>query len=86
VPYPASCRPQAWAAAGALLLLRTLIGVDARLPDGRVTLRPLAPAPFDRLDVDGLPLAGGLLDVRLRDGELTAHPHGLAAEVAVEQP
>jgi glycogen debranching enzyme len=68
VPYPAACRPQAWAAGGAPLLVRALLGAEGRVPEGRVTLHPLAPAPFERLRIDGLPLAGGHVDLRLDDG------------------
>lgn len=76
VPYPASCRPQAWAAAGALLLLRACLGVHADLPNGRVRLDPLWPPPFRSLTLTGLPLGAGHLDVRVDrdrgiDAELT---------------
>jgi len=65
VPYPASCRPQAWAAAGALLLLRACLGLHADLPRGRVRLAPLWPPPFRSLTLTGLPLGAGHLDVRI---------------------
>jgi glycogen debranching enzyme len=68
VPYPAACRPQAWAAGGAPLLVRALLGAEGHVPDGQVTLHPLAPAPFERLSIDRLPLAGGHVDLRLDDG------------------
>jgi glycogen debranching enzyme len=75
VPYPTACRPQAWAAAGALLLLRSCLGLHADLPHGRVRLDPLWPPPFRRLEVRDLPLGGGRLSVRV-DRE-----HGLDAEL-----
>jgi glycogen debranching enzyme len=71
VPYPAACRPQAWAAGGALLLARAVFGVDARVPDGRLRVQPLDPAPFERLDLEEVPLAGGHVDLRLRDGRVS---------------
>ncbi len=75
VPYPAACRPQAWAAAGALLLLRTCLGLHADLPGGRVRLEPLWPPPFRSLEVTGLPVGAGQLSVRIdRD-------HGVDAEL-----
>ena len=40
VPYPASCRPQAWAAAGAVVMVRALLGIDPDVPAGVVRLRP----------------------------------------------
>jgi glycogen debranching enzyme len=63
VPYPVACRPQAWSAAAALLLLRACVGADAHVPEGRVELRPLWPPPFERLEVRSFPLAGGAVDV-----------------------
>jgi glycogen debranching enzyme len=54
-PYPASCRPQAWAAASAGALVLALLGLDADVPGGRVSI---APPRLDRagtrLHVDGL--------------------------------
>jgi glycogen debranching enzyme len=75
VPYPTACRPQAWAAAGALLLLRTCLGLHADLPRGRVRLDPLWPPPFRSLEVRDLPVGDGRLTVRV-DRE-----HGVDAEL-----
>ncbi|MBC7291551.1 MAG: amylo-alpha-1,6-glucosidase, partial [Actinotalea sp.] len=49
VPYPAACRPQAWAAASAVVLLTGFLGVEADVPGGRVALRPVSPSPFGAL-------------------------------------
>jgi glycogen debranching enzyme len=68
VPYPAACRPQAWAAGGALLLLRACLRLQPDLPAGRLTIAPLRPLPFRFLEVEGLPVAGRTLSVRV-DGE-----------------
>lgn len=75
VPYPAACRPQAWAAAGALLLLRTCLGLHADLPQHRVRLDPLWPPPFRSLEVTDLPIGGGRLSV------LIDRDHGIEAEL-----
>ncbi|WP_053198528.1 amylo-alpha-1,6-glucosidase [Streptomyces viridochromogenes] len=42
-PYPASCRPQAWAAASAILALQAALGLNADVPGGTVTVRPTSP-------------------------------------------
>ncbi|MET0190948.1 MAG: amylo-alpha-1,6-glucosidase, partial [Pseudonocardia sediminis] len=65
VPYPASCRPQAWSAAAAAGLVTALLGLDVDVPAGTVTLRPPRPGPLGAVAVAGLPVAGGRLDVRI---------------------
>jgi glycogen debranching enzyme len=62
-PYPASCRPQAWAAAAGPALLTALLGLDVDVPAGRVTVHPLAPSPVGAYRVRGLRVAGDSLDV-----------------------
>lgn len=86
VPYPTACRPQAWAAGGALLLVRALLGVEAGVPQGRITLRPLTPAPYERLELTGMPLAGGTFDVRLSHGQVTVDAHHTTLDVVIEHP
>src|SRR5215469_270721 len=57
VPYPAACRPQAWAAAAAGALIQAVLGLDVDVPAGAVHVRPprlpsrFPPAP---LHVTGL--------------------------------
>ncbi|MGG5258858.1 glycogen debranching N-terminal domain-containing protein [Phycicoccus avicenniae] len=79
VPYPASCRPQAWAAASAGALVQVLLGVRPDAPGGSVRLSPLAPAPFGAVRVEGLRLgdrswsvaldaAGDVVDVVAPEG------------------
>ena len=34
VPYPASCRPQAWSAAAAVVMVQAFLGLDANVPGG----------------------------------------------------
>ena len=61
VPYPASCRPQAWSAASAVVLLQAMLGLAVDVPAGRVTI---APAPgIGALAITGLRVAGADLDV-----------------------
>ena len=57
VPYPAACRPQAWSAASAVVILQALLGLDADVPGGTLRLSPeLGDQGF--LEVSGLRLAG----------------------------
>ena len=54
VPYPASCRPQAWAAASAGALAEAVLGLRADAPKRTLALAPIAPAPFGAMTVRGL--------------------------------
>jgi glycogen debranching enzyme len=72
VPYPASCRPQAWSAASAAAVVSGVLGIRADVPGRRLTLNPMRPSPFGKLSVTGLRLAGELCEVHLDgDGEVT---------------
>jgi glycogen debranching enzyme len=65
LPYPAACRPQAWAAGAPLLILRAVLGVHPDLPHDRLVLRPLWPPPFASLSLSDLPLGTGRLSLRV---------------------
>ena len=66
-PYPASCRPQAWAAAAGPAILAAILGVDPDVPRGTLRLTPigLTDGRLDGLTVHGLRIAGGRLSVRV---------------------
>ncbi|WP_307844893.1 amylo-alpha-1,6-glucosidase [Actinotalea solisilvae] len=83
VPYPAACRPQAWAAASSVALVGALLGLEVDVPAGSVRVRPAAPSVVGALEVAGLRVPGGTLDVALAaDGTVrTARADGLAVEV-----
>lgn len=78
-PYPASCRPQAWAAASAVHVLRAALGLSADVPGGTVTVNPAFARGFGPLTISGLQVGGGGLDVSLAaDGSVdVAAPAGL---------
>jgi glycogen debranching enzyme len=83
-PYPASCRPQAWSAASASVLLAVALGIEADAPAGRIVLRPQRPATFGALTVRGLRFAGHEFGVRCdADGnvEVLDPPPGITVEV-----
>jgi glycogen debranching enzyme len=58
VPYPASCRPQAWSTASAAVLISVALGFEPDAPAGRLTLRPARPAAYGQMTVHGLRFAG----------------------------
>ncbi|MEU8025065.1 glycogen debranching N-terminal domain-containing protein [Micromonospora haikouensis] len=63
VPYPAACRPQAWSAASAVLLLQAGVGLYPDVPAGRVRLAPLAGPGLGALAARNLRVAGDRVDV-----------------------
>jgi glycogen debranching enzyme len=65
VPFPASCRPQAWSTASAAVLISVALGFEPDAPAGRLTLRPAQPAPYGQMTVRGLRFAGRSFGVRV---------------------
>ncbi|HEX7538401.1 MAG TPA: amylo-alpha-1,6-glucosidase, partial [Dermatophilaceae bacterium] len=64
VPYPASCRPQAWSAASGAVLISVALGFEPDAPAGRLTLRPARPASYGAMTVRGLRFAGRSFGVK----------------------
>jgi glycogen debranching enzyme len=85
VPYPASCSPQAWAAASPIHLLRVLLRVDPWIPRGRVWIAPALPPQLGRLRLTNVPLAGARVSLTVDDGktEIDGLPDGV---VVIHQP
>ena len=63
VAYPASCSPQAWAAASPFLLLRTLLRFEPSVPTGEVWLAPAPPPEFGDIHFRNVPFAGSRISV-----------------------
>ncbi len=78
VSYPASCSPQAWAAATPLSLLRTTFRFDPSVPTGDVWLSPTG-AAFGDTHVRNMPFAGSRIsiDAARDDVSVTGLPSGL---------
>ena len=79
VPYPAACRPQAWAAAAGVGMLRILTGLRPDLPNHTLRVDP-APSPVGALSVRGLRLGDDSLDVVI---DAAGHPVSVAAPLGV---
>lgn len=58
-PYPASCRPQAWAAASAVPLMLSTLGLTPQGPGLLPIVPAKVPVPFGACKFEGLQ-AGGL--------------------------
>ncbi|MEN3608267.1 glycogen debranching N-terminal domain-containing protein [Plantactinospora sp. ZYX-F-223] len=80
LPYPAACRPQAWSAAAAVVLLQAAVGLYPDVPAGQVQLRPLTGTPFGAVTARRLRIAGTPVDVtvdRTGHGTISGLPSGL---------
>ncbi|MBV9174988.1 MAG: amylo-alpha-1,6-glucosidase [Chloroflexi bacterium] len=84
VPYPDACSPQAWSAASGIALLSSVLGLQADLPNRRLSLMPLRPSPVGELTVLGVRAGDAIIDLRLSaagDVELLHAPSGLTVDV-----
>jgi glycogen debranching enzyme len=80
VPYPASCRPQAWSTASAAVLISVALGFEPDAPADRLILRPARPAAYGQMTVHGLRFKGRSFGVKCApDGttELLDAPDGV---------
>ncbi|MEY9932813.1 glycogen debranching enzyme [Catenulispora sp. GP43] len=69
-PYPASCRPQAWAAAASVAVVSTLVGIQPDVPADAIAFRPLPGGVWDGLTVHGFRVGAEAVDVRLDEGDV----------------
>jgi glycogen debranching enzyme len=67
-----ACHPQAWAAGAVPYMLQTSLGLQPEAFERRLrVVRPTLPPFVDRLELSGLRIAGGSVDLRFqrtRDG------------------
>jgi glycogen debranching enzyme len=68
IPYPASCSPQAWAAAAPLFMLRTLLRLTPEPGTGRLWCAPAIPERYLPLRVTGLRVGSSQLTIDVRAG------------------
>ena len=81
-PYPASCHPQAWAAASMVALCTIALGLDVDVPRRIVRVMPPRPAPFGAIQVSGLRFGPHRVDVAVdEDGHVLVR--GLPADFDV---
>ena len=87
VPYPASCRPQAWAAASAVAVVTAALGLAADAPAGRLRVSPPAHSPFGAFRVEGLRFAGRVFGVGVDDDGAASVVGDLSGvEVVIDPP
>jgi len=69
VPYPASCSPQAWAAAAPLQLLTSLLRITPQPGTARLWCAPAVPGRYLPLRVTGLRIGSSRLTIDVRDDD-----------------
>jgi len=69
IPYPASCSPQAWAAAAPLQLLTTLLRIAPQPGTARLRCTPAVPGRYLPLQVAGLRIGSSRLTIDVRDDD-----------------
>ena len=70
MPYPASARPQAWAAAVPFQIVTTLLGMRPNLHRGEIRFDPLL-AAGERVTIRGLRMGGRMLDIEAEGRQVT---------------
>lgn len=83
ITYPASCSPQAWAAASSLLLIRTMIGLEPDLPNERIGLRRALAAGPAGVRAERVPL--GQTRVTIDADPAGIEVDGLDSGIVIEQ-
>ncbi|MBD0292188.1 MAG: amylo-alpha-1,6-glucosidase [Jiangellaceae bacterium] len=81
VPYPTACRPQAWAAATPLYLLRALVRAEPCIPHGVLGLDPALPDELGTFHVSGVNIGPSRVILSIQDGR--SRVEGLRDDVAV---
>ncbi len=82
MPYPASCRPQAWSAASAIVLLQAFLGLTADVPAGMLSVAPAV--GVGAISTTDLRLAGQGLDIAVSAaGQVLTARTGAAVRIAV---
>jgi glycogen debranching enzyme len=86
VRYPVACHPQAWAAGAIPHILTVLLGLRPDGFDGRLkVVRPRLPVFVPRLEIHGLPIGTGRVDLtfaRQAGGTTTAEQSASSPDVA----
>ncbi len=75
LPYPASCRPQAWSAAAGIAIATAALDLQVDVPRGRVEIAPIPEfADWWPLTITGLRIAGEPIDINVDvDGHLSVN-------------
>lgn len=81
VPYPSSCSPQAWSSAAAMLVVRSMLGLEPDVPGNRLRIRARLPADIPRLELRRVRIGGARVDVVADQQGVTVTGTPLAVQV-----
>ena len=84
--YPVSCSPQAWAAAAPILMLQTILGLQAGAAENRIRISPRLPDWLSSVKVSNLRVGDTRinLSVERREDRNDAHLEGGESGVVLE--
>jgi glycogen debranching enzyme len=67
VRYPVACSPQAWASAAPLLLVQSILGIEADAPHRRLVVKnPRLPRSVRKLEIHGMRIGSALVSISFR--------------------
>jgi glycogen debranching enzyme len=67
VRYPVACSPQAWASAAPLLLVQSILGIEADAPQKRLLIKnPRLPQSVRKLELHGMRVGSAIVSVSFR--------------------
>jgi glycogen debranching enzyme len=82
-PYPVSCRPQAWAAGTGLLIVQSILGLEARALDNTLRVAPQLPPWLERVEIQNLRVGERRVHLRVTNtGVEVVDDGGVRIEVA----
>lgn len=98
--YPVTCSPQAWAAGTPYLFLQTLLALASGPGRNEASLAPVLPAWLAQVDLRGLRVGRGRVDIRVArngdgaakvdvervEGDVTVHVHPWSGRALAEAP
>src|ERR1035437_10728571 len=81
IAYPVACSRQAWAAGAVLMLIRTMLGLQADAANRRLTLdRPILPAGLTKVVIRGLRVGDASCDLLLHPWRGLTSAGGVGAD------
>lgn len=74
VRYPVACSPQAWASAAPLLLVQSILGIEADAPHRRLVIKnPRLPRTVRKLEIQGMRIGSALVSISFRRSASRCH-------------